>query len=60
MVDFTRESYTARPNDRPRSYDSCTTDEGYHTDDKHSSFDAEIPILKSNRTMYVTLFWTQG
>lgn len=49
------------------SYDSCATDEGYHTDEKppfneqqqqqqqssSSSFENEIPILKSNRTMYV-------
>lgn len=62
MVDFTREFYTPLPrsNGRPSSYDSCTTDEGYHTDDKpneqqHSSIENEIPILKSNRTMYVFL-----
>lgn len=54
MVDFTKETFT-RSNDRPCSYDSNTTDEGYQTDDKqeHASFDAEIPILKSHRTMYV-------
>lgn len=39
------------------SFDSCSTDEGYHTDERpytdkeaHSN-EPEIPILKSNHTL---------
>lgn len=65
---FTHEFYDSDPLPRSSwrpsssSYDSCATDEGYHTDEKppfndhhqqqqSSSFENEIPILKSNRTM---------
>lgn len=69
MVDFTKEFYDSDPLPRTSwkpftptsSYDSCITDEGYHTDEKPThqqnnqqhKHDNEIPILKSNRTMYV-------
>ncbi|CAO3644576.1 unnamed protein product [Mucor fragilis] len=73
MVDFTKEFYDSDPLPRTSwkpfsptsSYDSCITDEGYHTDEKpsyqnnhhhqqHSKNDNEIPILKSNRTIQIS------
>jgi hypothetical protein len=36
---------------RARSYDSNTTDEGYHTDEKPKTEDQEIPILTSSYSM---------
>lgn len=68
MVDFTKEFYDSDPRTTTAnwtsSYDSCITDEGYHTDDKPPLYNEEefeqqddynqeneIPILKSKRTM---------
>ncbi|GAA5803350.1 hypothetical protein HPULCUR_008829 [Helicostylum pulchrum] len=68
---FTHEFYDSDPLPRSSwrpsssSYDSCATDEGYHTDEKppfndhhqqqqSSSFENEIPILKSNRTIQIS------
>ncbi|KAI9281113.1 hypothetical protein BY458DRAFT_499616 [Sporodiniella umbellata] len=42
-------------NREARSFDSCSTDEGYHTDDIHSTEQAaEIPIQKSSRSLQIT------
>lgn len=59
MVDFTKEFYDSLPRTSSTSYDSCSTDEGYFTDEKPPPHEqqqqqqqhSEIPILKSNRIM---------
>lgn len=58
MVDFTKEFYDSFPRKTTfTSYDSCSTDEGYYTDEKPQHEDhneTEIPILNSNRIMLET------
>ncbi|KAI9487501.1 MAG: hypothetical protein EXX96DRAFT_553500 [Benjaminiella poitrasii] len=69
-MDYTKEYYDPfdplhayRRTFNTSSYDSCITDEGYHTDERPSpqneqdrnnnSHDKEIPILKSNQTIQI-------